>query len=90
MRDKAPLQPLIAAIEEVRERCYVCDRGPLDDMLLDLRRWARQLSGAASPQGQRDELEGQRFAPDGPLAGLEESEPVTVVERPNLLQAARR
>ena len=43
MREKPPLQPLINAIEQVRDASYVCDRGPLEDMLGDLRRWARQL-----------------------------------------------
>jgi hypothetical protein len=43
MREKPPLQPLISTIEQVRDTCYVCDRGPLEDMLGDLRRWARQL-----------------------------------------------
>lgn len=43
MSGKRPLQPLIAAIEKARDNSFVCDRGPLEDMLGDLRRWASQL-----------------------------------------------
>jgi hypothetical protein len=63
MGEKEPLQPLISAIEGVRDRCYACDRAPLEDMLGDLRRWAEHLaesqgdpetsSNGARPQAQR-------------------------------------
>ncbi|MEZ4363582.1 MAG: hypothetical protein R3B48_25625 [Kofleriaceae bacterium] len=78
MGSSSPLAPLIAAVERERDRCYVCDRGPLEEMLADLRRWARQLADA--------ELD----PADGNRASAEFDEPSTVVERPPYLSDARR
>lgn len=39
-----PLQAIIRKLEQIRDACYVCDRVPLDDMISDLRRWAKELA----------------------------------------------
>lgn len=39
-----PLFHLIRSIEQVREACFVCDRVPLEEMIIDLRRWSAQLA----------------------------------------------